>query len=409
MESFWTFETVSLLVAMALSLVAMIVLPIKFKIVDEQLGYFFLLIGGVMLALAFALGTVMFKDGSFVQHLMHGHKEGLHSIVTEPWMLILFYFVLSLLAIVFRQRIERRVRGWAERVSPPVLIAIMVLTVGALGSVSVVVMATVGGIFFRTLQKVTKKDYTPSVICFSAAIGISALLTTVGEPLSLFIARNLGEGTGYLLRTYGGIVTINVVLLAGMAWWFAARAKSLPETVEQKMVREVHEAEAELAKAGDGKEVREALAAVEEFEEEHHDFAHHLDQLLHSTSKLFFFVIGLMLYGEAVKPVAAHIFGNMHPIAAFFGNSISAVADNALLGLLEVQAGMAQSVVFVLGLSLAFWGVGLVPGNVCNIVLKEKLGISFGAWARYGIPVALVLAAVNFVFVLLGAGQWLTF
>ena len=180
------------------------------------------------------------------------------------------------------------------------------------------------------------------------------------------------------------------------------------------MIREVHEAESAIENPGENskkekKEAKEALEAVEKFEEEQHGFAHHLDQLLHSTAKLYFFVLGLLLFGEAVKPIAAHVFEGMNPRVAFFSNAVSAVADNALLGLLEIQPQMSQTTVLVLGISLAFWGVTLVPGNVCNIVLKEQLHISFGAWARYGIPIALLLAALNFLLLLLGADEWLTF
>ncbi|MBM3231712.1 hypothetical protein FJZ28_05340, partial [Candidatus Peregrinibacteria bacterium] len=97
MNEFWTQQTITMAIGMVVSLVAMIVLPMVSKLVDEQLGYFFLAIGGVMLWLAFRTGSVVFEDGSFVQHLMHGHKEGLHTVLTEPWMLVLCYFALSLL------------------------------------------------------------------------------------------------------------------------------------------------------------------------------------------------------------------------------------------------------------------------------------------------------------------------
>lgn len=410
--AFWTAEVVWLAVAMCLTLVAMIALPIVSKLVDEQLGYFFFALGGLMLFIALKLGIVQYDSGDFVQMLMHGHREGLHTVLGEAWVLLLCYFSLSLLAALNKQRIEAVVKGWAERYSPATLVFWWVLVAGSLGSVSVVVMAVVGGIFFRTLRDVTKHDYTAAVVCYSACIGISALLTTIGEPLSLFMAKNLGEGTPYLLRTFGGIVAINSVVLAVIAWRMARVAPALPESTEEAMVREVAEAEA-AATTGNGsglaKEVREAAAAVGKFEEEEHDWKHEVDKLLHSTVKLYLFVLGLLLYGEAVKAIAANVFSTLPPYWSFWGNSVSAVADNALLGLLEVQPGMPQATVFILGISLALWGVGLVPGNVCNVVLKEALHISFKDWAKYGMPLALLLAALNFVLILLGAGYWLAF
>ena len=409
---FWTSEMQWLGAAMLAALAAMIILPIAFKVVDELLGYFFLALGGGMLWLSMRLGVVTFEDGEFVQAVTHGHPEGLHTILGEAKILIACYFVLSFLAIVFKARIEKGVLLLTKRMPPYVLVGLWTLLVGSMGSISVVVMAVLGGIFFRTLQGVSKRDLTPSVVWYSAAIGISALLTTIGEPLSLFIARNLGESTPYLLRTYTGFCALNVIACAAAAAFLASRAAPLPETTEEAAEREVHEAEAVLpGMSGNGakEEVREAFEAVEKLEHEQHDLTHETVALVNRTANIYVFVLGLLFFGESVKPIASHLFSSMHPMLAFFVNAISAVADNALLGLLEVQPGMSQESVLIIGISLAFWGVGLVPGNVCNVVLKDQLGIRFGTWARHGIPAACVLAAFNLVLLLLGAGKWLTF
>ncbi len=409
---FWTSEMQWLGAAMLASLALMVVLPIAFKVVDELLGYFFLALGGAMLWLSIRLGVVSFEEGAFVQTVMHGHPEGLHTLLGEAKVLVACFFVLSFLAIVFRSRIEGAVLAMTKIVPPHVLVGLWTLVIGGMGSISVVVMAVLGGIFFRTLQRVTRLDLTPSVVWYSAAIGISALLTTIGEPLSLFIARNLGEGTPYLLRTYTGFCVINVIACAVAAALLAKNAVPLPESLEERAERELEEAEAALPSlSGNGakKEVREAIEAAEELEHEQHDLTHETVALVNRTANIYVFVLGLLFFGEAVKPIAAHLFSSMHPMLAFFVNAISAVADNALLGLLEVQPGMSQEAVLIIGISLAFWGVGLVPGNVCNVVLKDQLGIRFGTWARYGIPAAIMLCLLNLALLLLGAGKWLTF
>jgi predicted cation transporter len=437
-------------------------------------------------------GTLLSRDvkvealaEQYVRASRHeGHQEDLWTLIKEPWMLLLCFFLLSVASFVFQKHIEMGVTSLSNKMKPEALIFWFVLIVGSMGSISVVVIATLGGIFFKTLSHILHRDYTISVICFSAAIGISALLTTVGEPLSLFVAKNLGEATPYLLRTFSVSVVINSLFLALVAAYFAKRAPELPLEAEEKMVKEVREAqtakvvldkelgeaknareqvekdlkEARRAKAVMEKKLKntketkqvealrtsiealksveeakerqlklskdkvvyqkeqkeamqavnqfeaeaaEALKAVEQFEEVQHDLAHELDKILHNTVKLAFFVWGLLLFGEGVKPIAAELVQHIPPYGLFFANVISAVADNALLGLLEVQYGMPQITVFILTISLAFWGVGMVPGNVCNIVLKEALHISFGKWAKYGIPLALVLCVLNFVLVLI--------
>ena len=395
--------------AVAFCLVGIIVLPLFVRWIDQQLGYVILAIGGGMLWLSLRLHLVQFGSGCFIQIFLDGRQTALDRLLLESWVLIACYFLLSLLASVFHRQIKRSIRLWARKMSPPMMIFLWVLLAGSLGSLSVVVLSVIGAIFFSTLSEVTGKDYTPCIVVYAAALGLSALLTTIGEPLSLFIAHAIGGGTPYLLRTFGATYVINILCLSSATWFLAKRARHLPGTVEERMIKDVHRAERAMARERNHEEVKEALRTVEEFEEEKHDFSHTLDQILHSTTKLYFFVVGLLFFGEATKPIVVEVFSHLSPLAAFFGNAISAVADNALLGLLEIQPGMPQSLVFVLGISLALWGVGLVPGNVCNVVLKEKLSIPFKRWAMTGIPCACALALLNVSLYESGIARWLMF
>ena len=396
-------------IAIIVGLLLMIVLPLSFRWADEQLGYIVLLIGGGIVWLALRLGIVGFEGGCFVQTLLQGQRSDLHLLLQESWLLIAVYFFLSLLAAVFHRSLKKAVREWARIMSPPVMIFLWTLVAGSLGAFSIVVLAVVGAIFFDTLQEVTGKSYTPCIIIYAAALGLSALLSTIGEPLSLIIAHELGEDTPYLLKTFGGVFVINIVYLSLAAWFFATKAVPLPQTTEERMRKDVRRAERLLVGKSSASEIREALHTVEDFELEAHDFSHTLEHLLHSTTKLYFFVVGLLFFGEAAKPIARTLLAHVSPFNAFFGNVVSTVADNALLGLLEIQHGMPQDLVFVLGISLALWGVGLVTGNVCNIILKEKLEISFGEWAAVGIPCACSLALINITLYESGIARWLMF
>lgn len=416
MDTQLTYVAIATTVAMLL----MIALPLFWKLADEQIGYVFLVLGGVLLALSMHLGVVDFHHGEFIQKKMTDEPEGLHHLLAEPKILLLVFFVLSLVAMLLEKKIDHTVESLSTKYRPESIILVFCLVVGLAGSVSVVVTATLGGFFFRTLQKVTKRVYTIPVVCYSAAIGISALLTTAGEPLSMFIAKNLGVGNIYLVKTFAPMVVINVILLSVAAWWFAKQAPVKQETVEEAAEREIHEAEAVLpsvhgeaqARSAAGKtpetELKEALEAAEGLLKEHGNFEHKLDGLLHKTVKLFCFVLGLMFFGVAMKAVAAQTMTKIGPGALFWANSTSTFADNALLGLVEILKGMSQYSVLSAGISLALWGVGLVPGNVCNVVLKELLGISFKEWAKVGMPVAIALAVFNFVLLQI-FGNWLYF
>src|SRR6202040_3153628 len=111
--------------------------------------------------------------------------------------------------------------------------------------------------------------------------------------------------------------------------------------------------------------------------------------------KIYVFITGLVLVGEAFAPLAARYVPMLGPAALFWANTISAAMDNATLVALEIHTmDPARAREAIIALLLA--GGMLIPGNIPNIVAAAALRIGAGEWARIGIPMGLVLLGTYF-------------
>jgi predicted cation transporter len=111
--------------------------------------------------------------------------------------------------------------------------------------------------------------------------------------------------------------------------------------------------------------------------------------------KVYVFIAGLVLVGEAFAPLAALYVPKLGHAALFWINTISAAMDNATLVALEIhKMDPARAREAIIALLLA--GGMLVPGNIPNIVAAAVLRIGSGHWAKIGVPMGLVLLGIYF-------------
>jgi len=89
-------------------------------------------------------------------------------------------------------------------------------------------------------------------------------------------------------------------------------------------------------------------------------------------------------------------------LALYWINIISAVLDNATLTAIEINAQMVLPKIVAVVMGLLIAGGMLVPGNIPNIVAAGRLKISMKEWAKFGIPIGIVMLVVFFVILLAG-------
>jgi predicted cation transporter len=89
-------------------------------------------------------------------------------------------------------------------------------------------------------------------------------------------------------------------------------------------------------------------------------------------------------------------FAPLTPPVLFWANIVPAILDNATLAAAETGPALSSSQLTAVLLGLLVSGGMLIPGNVPNIVAANHLGIGSREWARFAVPVGLVLMVIYF-------------
>ena len=200
--------------------------------------------------------------------------------------------------------------------------------------------------------------------CF--AIGLGAVLTPIGEPLStICIAKLKGEPYNadfFFLFHNLGIYILPAVIALGLAGSVLKHSKI--GTVSEKSLLEK---ESETVK-----------------------------DIFVYAGKVYIFIMGLIFMGTGFKPIVdAHIVKLNAPML-YWINTLSAVLDNATLAAAEISPNMSLPQIRYILMGLLISGGMLIPGNIPNIISAGKLKISSKEWAKIGIPIGLVLMVVYF-------------
>jgi len=190
-----------------------------------------------------------------------------------------------------------------------------------------------------------RKDKINLVIITCFAIGLGAVLTPLGEPLSTIAISKLqgppyNAGFFFLFEKLALYVIPGVLALGVLGVLFTGKATK-----------------------------QECVTMVEDTET--------LRDVGARAAKVYVFVMALLLLGAGMKIIIDKYFTAIPSEVLYWVNMLSATA---LMGLL-IAGGM------------------LVPGNIPNIIAANKLGITSKEWARLGVPVGLVLMLVYFVWI----------
>jgi predicted cation transporter len=240
-----------------------------------------------------------------------------------------------------------------------------------LGFVSSVITAIISALILVEVidcMRLDRKDEIKLVVVSCFAIGIGAVLTPLGEPLStIVIAKLKGEPYNadfwFLFREFWEYVIPGVLGFGVLA---AIIVKKGPEGESLKEDRE------------EG-----------------------LPDILLRTGKTYLFVMALVLLGTGFKPIIDEYISKVPAWGLFWINSISAILDNATLAAAEVGPTMSPGQLDFALLGLTIAGGMLIPGNIPNIISAGKLGIKSKEWMRIGLPLGACAMALYFVILLM--------
>jgi len=344
-------------VDMALFVIALLVLilPFKVKLVEHNLEVFLFIMGAAAVTVTSKWSAELIK--------LAAEEPILKGIVPAV-------LVAGLIFFYGQKAFQNFMNGLVKKMN---LNIIIFATTFVLGLVCSVITAIISSLFLCEIANtlpLDRKNKINYVILACFAIGLGAVLTPLGEPLSTIAITKLQgapyyAGFWYLADQLGILIVLGVLACAIFAMFFIKKT----DKVE---------------KMGEGSEegsIREVLIR---------------------TLKVYAFVAALFLLGAGMEVIIFKYFTKIPDYVLFWVNMISAILDNATLTAAEISPALTQKQINAALYGLLISGGMLIPGNIPNIISAGKLGITSSEWARLGVPVGLILNAVYFfvVFIL---------
>jgi predicted cation transporter len=274
-------------------------------------------------------------------------------------------FIAGLLFIYLSGHIEKYTNRIEKALGLRVFVFVLVFVLGLLSSIITAIIAALILVEIISVLKLDKKTETNIVIFACFSIGLGAVLTPVGEPLSTIVVSRLkGEpffaDFFFLWRNLWIYIIPGVLVCAVTGAWLAKR------------------------------EIFSADSLQEEKRENYKD-------VFIRSGKVYLFIMALELLAKGFSPVVDYLMPRISPMVLYWTNMISAILDNATLTAAEITPRMDIMQIKALLMGLLISGGMLIPGNIPNIISAGKLKISSKAWARMGVPFGLILMGVYFL------------
>jgi len=247
---------------------------------------------------------------------------------------------------------------------------IVLLIVVVLGLASSLITAIIASLLLVELLNCMPMDRSTKInvviiACFS--IGLGAVLTPVGEPLSTIAISKLKEepyhaGFFFLFNQLAVYIIPGILAMGLLSMFFV------------------------------GKKSKEACMTAADDEGS-------LRDVVIRAVKVYIFVMALLLLGGGMKIIIDKYLLGVPSEILYWINMVSAILDNATLTAAELSPAMEITQIKAVLMGLLISGGMLIPGNIPNIISAGKLGITSKEWAKLGVPLGLVLMGLYFVWI----------
>ncbi len=336
---------------------AVLVLPFKVRRIEENLEPFFLFMGILAVTISGLWSFELVKEALTAPVCIGGLPVGIFQVVLISGLVIYKY--------------NRRIYGGFAKIMDEIGIRTFVfLTITLLGLISSVISVIVTAVVLSEIIAIVPVDRETKikltvVSCF--AVGLGAVLTPVGEPLSTIVVSKLHADFFFLFNLLAVYIIPGILALATLGSVCVSKFSSY----ERDTVPEYTET---------------------------------LRDVVVRAVKVYVFVSALILLGNGFTPIINWYFTKIPPLLLYWVNTISAILDNATLAAAEISTRMSLLQIKSALLGLLISGGMLIPGNIPNVVSAGRLGIKSKEWAKIGVPLGLVLMSAYFVAIVLEMG-----
>lgn len=351
-----------MLTGLLIILVLVLLLPFLVPVVEHNLEPFLFVMGVAATLVSHVL------NGQLVAEILRNHLM---------YMITGAVLIAGILFKIAQSRIKGAIEAVLRHVPLPAFVFLLIVVLGLLSSILTAIIASL--VLVEIIHNLPlsrrEKVHLDIIACFS--IGLGAVLTPVGEPLSTIVTSKMHAGFWYLMFEVGEFIIPGIVAL-GLAGVYLVRSRSGRAAAgEDSMPPDPATSAAPEQGAVQGEET-------------------YGDVVLRAL-KVFVFVLALELLGAGFRPFIDTYVAHLDSRVLYWINMISAIVDNATLAAAEVGPTMSGGQIEAILMGLLISGGMLIPGNIPNIISAGKLKIRSKEWAALGVPLGLILMVVYFV------------
>ena len=349
-------------VDIGLALIFLIVLaaPFKVKLAEKNLEAFLFVMGAA--AATITLGQVT-RTG------IHGWRpELILTAAEEPIIkgIVPAVLIAGLIFFYGKGAFKGVMNGLVKSIPMPVLVFLIVFICGMISSVITAIITSLFLVEIVNLLPMERLNKINLVILACFSIGLGAVLTPLGEPLSTIAITKLqvapyNANFWFLFKLLGPMILLGIAICSVFAAFYVGKAgkAEVKEITEEGGLREV------------------VVRAV----------------------KVYVFVAALFLLGDGMNVLIDKYFTVIPSMVLYWVNIVSAILDNATLTAAELSPTMDPGQVSAALMGLLIFGGCLIPGNIPNIISAGKLGITSSEYAKLGVPFGLILGLIFFVLI----------
>jgi len=337
-----------------------LILPFKVRFVEHNLEAFFLAMGILSVTISGLWRWDVVTEALKAPVMIGSLPLGIFQIVLLFGLLIYF----------FNRQFYRAVSLLVNKIDFKIFVFLLIALFGLLSSIiSVIVTAVLLAELISALP-LPKNERIKLIVVTCFAVGLGAVLTPLGEPLSTILVQKLSgppynAGFTFPLSIFAVYVVPGVLATALFGAWYVGRRATV--------------------------QISDTAAG---------EYAETLRTVLLRAFKVYVFIAALVLLGEGLKPLILWYVIKIPAAALFWINMVSAILDNATLTAVEISSTMSLSQITSIIMGLLIAGGMLIPGNIPNIVAAARLKINMKEWAVIGVPIGLALMVIYFLVLL---------
>lgn len=362
----------TLIVDIALFMVFLVVLvaPFRSTWVEQNLEAFLLCCGVIALTIS---GFAVVEGHTFgwtVSIVIEALTAPLliTTVFGVPVGIVQIVLVFGLVLYFFFDEFHKAIAWTATHTSVPVFIFMVIVVLGLISSLISAILAALILVEMVCALPIGRGDKISVTVVACFSIGLGAVLTPLGEPLSTIATSKLSgppyyAGFDFLFGLLGIYIVPGIIALGIFGMLLYRRSGLTDEDLACELRRD------------------------------------NLREVAVRALKVYIFIMALVILGEGFKPVIVQYIVSIPSALLYWVNSISAVLDNATLAAAEIDPVLSELQIKSALMGLVVAGGMLIPGNIPNIISAGKIGITSREWAKIGIPVGVIAMAIYFVII----------